>query len=419
MSTRTDTAKPQRLILTGGTVVGPTAVIETGSVIIEGERIAAVSPHIYPAGQSRDERVVDVGGQLILPGIICLHNDGIERAINPRPNADFPRDFAMLTYDRALASAGITTQFHAVSFLSLAAKQRTIEGAVGMSHDIHAFAASGHGSLDHYVLFRCDVRQPDSLDTILACIEDAPVRLVSMNDHVPGQGQYRNIEKYLEQIKPYLPSTSRTDDAGMAHWLAEREQFKRDTEHVVEWMYSRLAFEARARGFTLVSHDDDSAEKVEVMHRLGCQMAEFPVAIEAAERARALGMHVSVGAPNVVRGGSLTGNASALDLAARGLVDILIADYHAPSMLYAALLLVDKGIVTLPAAVAMLSANAADAAGLRDRGALAPGLRADVIVVDRVGVVPVITEHIVAGATQFRAYPAGHRTVGEAIVTAL
>lgn len=409
----TDYNTPHRRILTGGTIVTRDAVMEGGSVVIEGERIIDVSPRAYPASESRSEAVVDVSGRLILPGVICLHNDGLERALNPRPNANFPPEFALLNYDRALAAAGITTQFHAVAFLSLAAKQRTIEGAVHQSHAIHAFAASGAGTLDHYVLFRCDVRQPGSLDMILSCIEDAPVRLVSMNDHVPGQGQYRNIEKYLEQIKPYMPPTMNTNDAGMAEWLREREQFKNDTAHTVEWMYNRLSFEARNRGFTLVSHDDDTVEKVEVMHRLGCKMAEFPVAIEAAERARELGMHVSVGAPNVVRGGSLTGNASATALAAKGLVDILIADYHAPSMLYAALLLARQGIATLPDAIAMVSANAAAVADLHDRGSLAPGLRADVIVVADVGGVPVVTEHIVAGQTHFTASTAGHRTVGE------
>lgn len=401
-----------RLILSGGTVVTRDRVIEGGSVVIEGERIAAVSSGTYSAGCTSAETVIDVTGRLVLPGIICLHNDGHERAINPRPNANFPRDFALLTYDRALSSAGITTQFHAVSFLTLAAKDRTISGAVAMSHDIHAFAASGYGSLDHYVLFRCDVRQPASLESILDCIEDAPVRIVSMNDHVPGQGQYRNIGKYLEQVKPYLPASMATDDTGMAAWLAERERFKNDTEHTVEWMYSHLAAEARTRGFTLISHDDDTAEKVEVMHGLGCRMAEFPVTIEAAVRARELGMHVSVGAPNIVRGGSLTGNASGLELASRGLVDILIADYHAPSMLLAAIRLHETGVATLPEAVAMISANAADAANLSDRGVLAPERRADVIVVDRVGSVPLVTLSIVAGACRFQVSKKGHCTVG-------
>jgi alpha-D-ribose 1-methylphosphonate 5-triphosphate diphosphatase len=278
---------------------------------------------------------------------------------------------------------------------------------------VHDFAASDNGSLDHYVLFRCDVREPESLDTILRCIEDAPVRLVSMNDHVPGQGQYRDIPKYFEQIKPYMPPTMKTDDEGMAEWLAERSRFKQDTEHLVELTYTRLAIEARRRGFTLVSHDDDTAEKVEIMLGLGCRMAEFPVTVEAARRARELGMHVSVGAPNVVRGGSLTGNASALELASLGLVDILIADYHAPSLLFAALILAREGIATLPQAIAMVSANAAAVAGLHDRGALVPGLRADIVVVHMVGDVPAIIQHIVAGRTQFETFGHGHRTVGQ------
>lgn len=123
-------------------------------------------------------------------------------------------------------------------------------------------------------------------------------------------------------------------------------------------------------------------------------------------------MHVSVGAPNIVRGGSLTGNVSGLELASRGLVDILIADYHAPSMLQAALRLHKSGVATLPDAVAMISANAADAADLHDRGVLAPERRADVIVVDRVGDLPVVTQSVVAGVTRFHVSTRGHRTVG-------
>jgi len=403
-----------RLILTNGRVVTRDAVIAHGSVVIEGEQIAEVTTNTYPKSLYDGEQVVDVGGRFVLPGIVCLHNDGLEKAINPRPNTNFPADFALQTYDTQLAAAGITTQFHAISFQNLATKNRSLDDAMEMSHAVHAFAQSGRGTLDHYVLFRCDVRRPDSLDGILACIEDAPVRLVSINDHVPGQGQYRNVAKFLDQMRPYMPEDKRTD-VDLAAWHAERMQFKSDTEAEVERTYGRLATEARARAFVLASHDDDSPEKVEIMHRLGCRMAEFPVTVEAARRARELGMSVSMGAPNAVRGGSLTGNASATELAGFGLVDILIADYHAPSILFAAWGWAHAGIASLPDAVAMTSAHPAAVAGLQDRGALAAGQRADVIVVEEAGTVPVVTAHVLAGAIQFQRFGMGHRTVGQAV----
>ncbi len=399
----------RRLILTNGVVVTPTAAIDRGTVVVEDARIVAVQEGTYPARDTTTERVVDVGGQFVLPGIVCLHNDGVEKAIHPRPNTNFPRAFALQTYDAALAAAGVTTQFHAVSFLNVSGKNRSVSGAVDLCHDIRAFAESGRGSLDHYILFRCDVRQDGSLDAVLSCLDDSPVPLVSMNDHVPGQGQYINIEKYREQMKPYLPPEMQ-NDAGFATWLQEREQFKEDSDHFVEIVYNRIAIEARSRGLILASHDDDTREKVEAMHGIGCTIAEFPVRLDAARRARELGMHVAIGAPNAVRGGSLTGNIGAMELAAAGLVDIFIADYHAPSILYAAWLCVQQGIVTLPEAVAMCSINPAAAAHLTDRGAIVPGLRADMIVVRESDGVPTVSTHIVAGRVQFERTGSGHVT---------
>lgn len=395
-----------RLILTNGAVVTPDGIIAGGSVVIEGERIVAVTGATYPASLAGDERVWDVGGRYVLPGVICLHNDGLEKAFNPRPHTNFPAAFALRTYDAQLAGAGITTQFHAISFLTLAAKQRSLDDAITMSHAVRAFAEAGDGTLDHFVCFRCDVRQPGSLDAILTCIEDAPVRLVTINDHVPGQGQYRNVELFLKQMRPFLPPNQQTD-ADLWAYHASRMEYKAETEHVVEETYVRLAHEARTRGFILASHDDDSPEKVEIMHRLGCRMAEFPITVEAARRARELGLRVSIGAPNAVRGGSLTGNASATELAALGLVDILIADYHAPSILYAAWRWARAGVVTLPDAVKMTGANPAAVAGLPDRGSLMPGLRADVLVVEEAGDVPIVAAHIVAGAIRHQRFGAG------------
>ncbi len=388
----------ERLILTGGMVITPDGMYESGSVVIEGAQIAAISPRTYLTGSASDEITIDVRDQFILPGLICLHNDAIEKAINPRPGANFPADLALLSLDRALATAGVTTQFHALSFYGMPGKERTIAWAEKMRETITTFQASRYGLVDHYVLFRCDVRQPGSLDAILAHIDDGPVKLVSLDDHVPGQGQMRDVARAFAQLQPDL-RPDMTEEA----WQAERVAFMRASEGQIAQTYKRVSHAAHTRGFTLMSHDDDTIEKVEAMSQLGCRIAEFPVTVEAARHAHAVGMRVSVGAPNVVRGGSLSGNINAVTLAREGLIDILIADYHAPSLLPAAFRLAREGVMSLPEAVAMITATPAGAAMLTDRGALEPGQRADVIVVRMQGEVPVVTQLFRAGEAQYMA----------------
>lgn len=353
----------ERLILTGGTIVAPDAVYEGGSVVIEGEQIVAVTAQTYPGANSPRETVMDVGGRFVLPGVVCLHNDAIEKAINPRPFANLPLPLALATLDRNLAAAGITTQFNAIMFDDEPYNERSIEHAVATHDALVAFEASGETLVEHHTLFRCDVRVATSLDTILARVPAAPVRLVSLNDHVPGQGQLRDLARTAAQLAAEL-GPGMTPEA----WIADREEFARTTEGQVARSYDALAQLARASATTLMSHDDDSAEKVDLMYHLGCRVAEFPVTREAARRARELGMRIA-------------GNISALDLAHDGLIDILIADYHATAMLAAAWALARAGVAALPAAVAMIATTPATAVGLADRGALVPGQRADMLVV--------------------------------------
>lgn len=400
----------ERLILTGGAVIAPDAVYAGGSVVIEGGQIVAVTARAYSGANSPRETIIDVGGRFVLPGVVCLHNDAIEKAINPRPSANLPLPLALATLDRNLAAAGITTQFNAIMFDDIPDKERAVGRAVAMHDALVAFEASGESLVEHHTLFRCDVRAAASLDAVLTRVPAAPVRLVSLNDHVPGRGQLRDLALTAAQLAGELGPGS-TAEA----WLAEREGFARTTEEQVTRSYNALAQMARASTTTLMSHDDDSAAQVDVMYRLGCRVAEFPVTREAARRARELGMPIAMGAPNLVRGGSLSGNIDALDLAHEGLIDILIADYHAPAMLAAAWALARAGVATLPAAVAMIAATPAAAVGLTDRGTLVPGQRADILVARELGGVPVVTHTLVAGEVR---YAAERRAPGKVTATA-
>ena len=390
-----------RLILTNAGVVTPSATFEAASLVIEGERIAEVCESSFPPHTRAREQVIDVRGKLVMPGIVCLHNDAIEKAIDPRPNTRFPEPFALTVLDRALSSAGVTTQFHAVAFESYLAKQRNAEKGLRLSRAVRDFAGSGRGLVDHRILFRCAVRQLESLDAILTCAEEGK-HLVSMDDHAHGQGQMLDLEKSWEQMIPYLPKGTTKEE-----WLADCERVVNETDEVRERVCARLATEARGGRFILVAHDDNSAEQVDRGHSLGCVMSEFAVTLEAARRAREIGMSVGMGAPNVVRGGSLNGNAGAADLARRGLLDVLLADYDAPSLLYAALLLARERLVSLEGAVRLITRNPARVAELADRGSLEPGLRGDVIVVHAADQVPVVTDYIVAGVPRFSLHHAG------------
>ena len=387
-----------RLILTNADVITPTATLRPASVIIEGDRISEVNLRSYPVGTRRHETIVDVTGQLVMPGIVCLHNDAVEKAINPRPNTNFPEDFALVTLDRALSSAGVTTQFHAIAFESYVAKQRNAEKGMRLCGAVHGFVQSGLGTIDHRILFRCAIRQPESLDAILACAEGSG-HLVSMDDHAHGQGQMLDLEKSWEQIIPSLP-----EGTSKAEWLEDCARVVRETEAVKESVRRKLAEESQRKNFILVSHDDNSARHVDRSFELGGRMSEFPVTLEAARRAHELGMSVGMGAPNAVRGGSLNGNVGTTELATRGLLDVLLADYDAPSLLYAALGIARSGVDTLANAISLITRNPARVAGLIDRGSIEPGLRADVIVVSTASTIPVVTSHIVAGALQYRVY---------------
>jgi len=389
-----------RTILSGGSVVLPDRVVEGGSLVVEDGRIAAVERRAYGRSNGRDELVVDTHGRLVLPGFVDLHNDALEAEVNPRPRVNLPLPFAIATLDRRLAAAGVTTEFHAVFFANMARKERKLVEAPGRARALLEHAASGRALVDHHVLFRVDIWDPASLESVLESSRGARVPLVSLNDHTPGQGQYRDIEVFKAYFREAL-GRSRED--------AERDaqahvDHARDHPEIAPSVLARAATATRERGLILMSHDDDTSERAEQMYAVGARIAEFPVTIEAAERQRALGMTITAGAPNVVRGGSASGNLDADALLERGLVDVLCADYHAPSLIVALLKIVRAGRLGLPEAVRLVTLNAARAVRLDGTiGSLEPGKRADVAVVDPSGPVPTVELTLLGGSVRYHA----------------
>jgi alpha-D-ribose 1-methylphosphonate 5-triphosphate diphosphatase len=387
------------MLLTNAGVILPTSLLDGGTVVIDGPHIVDILSQSVPDGPG----VIDLGGRYLLPGLVDLHNDALEREINPRPGANFDPAFALLNLDRKLAAAGVTTQFHAVSFAERAAFGRSVDYATMLCDTVHALRREPHAAIENQILHRLDIRTQGALARLLATLDAADVPLLSLNDHVPGQGQYRDLVAFRRHIRPYLHKE--VTEAEMDEIIANRLQRASDTEAVVEATLRGLIDAGSERRLILASHDDDTIERVDLMADLGCTIAEFPITLEAAQQARARGMVIAMGAPNLLRGGSLTGNASALELMEHGLVDLLVADYHAPALLAAAFKAVESGLVDLPAAIRLLTATPAAAVGLDDRGVIAAGRRADLVVLSRYGGVPVVDATLVQGALCYTAGP--------------
>ncbi|MFN8516769.1 MAG: alpha-D-ribose 1-methylphosphonate 5-triphosphate diphosphatase [Chloroflexia bacterium] len=394
-----------RYLFTNATIVAAARIIEGGTVVVEDGTIVEVAARGYGAG----EGVVDLGGRFLLPGLVDLHNDALEQEISPRPGGSFDPTFALLHLDRKLAAAGVTTEFHAVYFGERDGG-RSITVANTFTRAVAELRTSEFATIDHQILYRFDVRTPAALDPLLDALDDAPIPYVSFNDHMPGQGQFNDLAAYRAYIRTLFPAG--TDDETVDRAMEERLAGYAEREAEALAAMHRLADEGQRRRLILSSHDDDTPERVDLMHSLGCTIAEFPITVAAARRASELGMVIAMGAPNAVRGSSLTGNASALDLLSRGLVDVLIADYHASSMLQAVFRIVELGMLDLPTALRLVTETPARAVGMADRGTIAPGQRADLLVVERHGRLPIVAATIVRGAIGYLGGPFAAGMVG-------
>ncbi len=359
------------LVLTNGTFVTPLGLVE-GSLVAEHGVIVSVAPVFRSDG-------IDLRGALVAPGFIDLHNDGLEGEINPRPGIGLPLDFALANFDRRAAASGITLALHAITFAGMEKKGRTLDVANERALAIRALGTH-ETAAEHGVLFRADVWQPEGLDALFARASEWPKPIVTLNDHTPGQGQYRDVGIYRSAITKWTAIDSETE---MDAHIEGKVRFAAEHPELAEETFRRCSEYARSSAVILGSHDDDSPERTSFMYGLGATIAEFPVTIEAAIRARELGMTIVAGAPNVVRGGSHSGNVSAVELVELNLCDILVADYHAPSLMLAVQRLVESHGLGIADAINLVSRGPAAAIGRSDLGEISNGKRATLTVIDR------------------------------------
>ncbi|GGF26009.1 amidohydrolase [Aliidongia dinghuensis] len=370
--------KRQDAVLTNARLVLDNQVIH-GSVVVEDGIITRVDE-----GRSAVPGAIDFHGDYLLPGLVELHTDNLEKHFVPRPGTRWPAMAAIVGHDAQVASAGITTVFDALCVGETSSGGDRLEILAGMANSIREARSKHLLRAEHLLHLRCEISHPDTATLFKEFIGDPGLKLVSIMDHTPGQRQFTTIEKYkYYYVKKYGWSDT------------EFEKFvEKQTEASARYgAANRRAIVALAHenDLTLASHDDATIDHVDEAIADGMVVAEFPTTLDAARASRDRGMAILMGAPNVVRGGSHSGNVSALDLARDGLLDILSSDYVPMSLIHGAFILARAELgIDLPAAIRTVTATPAARVGLTDRGRIAEGLRADLVRAHDTGDVPLV-----------------------------
>lgn len=367
-------------ILSNAQIVLPDEVIR-GSLVMRDGLIAG-----FDEGPCSLPQAIDLQGDHLVPGLIELHTDNIERHAMPRPGTTWPAEAAVLSHDREIAAAGITTVFNALAVGEVHIRTMRAQLLGDLCNAVEMQKEAGALKADHYLHLRCEASYPRLIGLLEPLIDRPSVRLLSLMDHTPGQRQFVSVEHYAR----YYQGKYGMNDEEFAAFVEER---KVDQARHAGPNRRRVVELAGEHGITVASHDDATRAHVEEAIGDGVVIAEFPTTLEAAQASHEAGMAVLMGAPNLVRGQSHSGNISALDLASHGLLDIVSSDYVPSSLLFAALIM-ERSVdaITLPQAIAAVTRTPAARLGFTDRGSIAPGLRADLVRFRRTQAVPVIRD---------------------------
>ncbi|WBU54639.1 alpha-D-ribose 1-methylphosphonate 5-triphosphate diphosphatase [Paracoccus sp. SCSIO 75233] len=351
----------QDWVIEGGRALMPGG-FETADIAISDGRITDAA---------RNARRFSGAGCLVLPGIVDMHGDGFERILHPRPNVSFPLPLALAEADRQLIVNGITTAFHGLS-VSWEPGLRSVGAARSFLTELDAL--SGRLDCDTHVNLRWETYCLDDLDEIESWLTRHPSLLLSVNDHLTAEKGLGADSVKIGRMAD-RSGLSREACVGLIHRLLERSD-------EVPGAIRRMTGAARQAGRMVFAHDETSPEQRRDNRDLGISVSEFPMTLATASEASAAGEAVVLGAPNVVRGGSQNNAVNAEDAIAAGLCSALASDYYYPAPMAAAFALADRGTLPLDQAWRLISTRPARAAGLADRGEIAPGQRADLIVLD-------------------------------------
>ncbi len=379
-------------VLEDADVVTPNGILKAASLKVEEGRVVEIKEGTIAAIGPR----INCDRNLLMPGIIDVHSDALEKYVEPRPKSMFPLPAAILNFERTLITYGITTMYHCVSAL-----KHDIHGRIAREKEVAFQVLHELNRLKPLMLtqakvhFRYDMLHSELLPDLKNMIADGLIDLLSIMDHTPGQGQFSDKEEYLERMED--------------HTHSKREEFEMIVEDRIRAHEARddtvvesLIATCLKHGIAVASHDDDSIEKVNWVRSMGVTISEFPVNETAAREASEHNMAIAFGSPNVLRGKSLSGNISAKESIKKGMGSVLCSDYAPMSLLHAVFLLSNENLMSMEQAVNMVSLNPARAVGIAEEtGSIEIGKAADLILVECKQEVPLIKKTIVYGREVF------------------
>jgi alpha-D-ribose 1-methylphosphonate 5-triphosphate diphosphatase len=365
-----------------GTVVGPDTLYPDHQVLIQGDKILYIIPGDGPLPSpflQNSVEVIDAEGGIIAPGLIDIHSDYIEHMVAPRPTSLMDFTVAVRELERELLSHGVTTTFHSLSFFhSSVFPDKAIRRPENTRKFVELIDAARKNKhlIHHRFHARFEIDCINRTEELERYIREKKVHLLSFMDHSPGQGQYGDLQEFRRAVKGFRGIMDEEIDV-----MIEESKTKQKMTIAAISQLSRLAKE---NGIAVASHDDDSPEKLELGRELGMEISEFPVNLATALRAREMDFHTVAGAPNVLLGGSHTGNLSAAEAVQKGAVDILCSDYYPASLIHAVFLLHEQFGQSLVDAFRLVTINPARAVKIDGmRGSLEPGKEADILIIKR------------------------------------
>jgi phosphonate metabolism protein PhnM len=383
-------------IITNGKIILPDEVVTGYDLVIQGNEIVDILSEVDCANTYKAKKTVDANGGYIAPGFVDIHSDYIELVVAPRPSSLMDFSLAIREAERVLLSHGVTTMFHSLSMYKVTQafnkpirEKDNVDKLISLIKDTH----NKKHLIRHRFHARYEIDNTENTEDLIQYIREGKIDMLSFMDHTPGQGQFNDIEAYKKMARAY---GSKLNDKEMDNEIKKRKEGpKLSAEDCI-----KIAKIAKEHNVSIASHDDDSVEKLHLIKEYDTTISEFPISIEIAKKAREMGFYTMAGTPNVLLGGSHSGNLAAHEAISQGLIDILCSDYYPASILHSVFKLHKEYKHDLAEIFRMVSLNPATAVNINNEiGSIEKGKRADIIIIETIeNDFPVITSCFVDGS---------------------